>query len=141
RSPSSSVLTLYLPHLLASHRHPSPRHPYVFLHLLFFFLMIRRPPRSPLFPYTTLFQSSVGGSVAVAPSSSVDGRVVSGQSPPVDGTLRGPAGPANQSGTSAVAKAKQPIGNPSSALSGTAAQQSVGSPPAAAAPTASASAP
>src|SRR5260370_22273852 len=24
---------------------------------LFFFLMIRRPPRSPLFPYTTLFRS------------------------------------------------------------------------------------
>src|SRR5437667_2925724 len=28
-------------------------HPY----LLFFFLMIRRPPRSTLFPYTTLFRS------------------------------------------------------------------------------------
>src|SRR6266571_1209504 len=27
--------------------------------LFFFFLMIRRPPRSTLFPYTTLFQSSV----------------------------------------------------------------------------------
>src|SRR2546422_11228034 len=25
--------------------------------LLFFFLMIRRPPRSPLFPYTPLFRS------------------------------------------------------------------------------------
>src|SRR2546427_593872 len=25
----------------------------------FFFLMIRRPPRSPLFPYTTLFRSAV----------------------------------------------------------------------------------
>src|SRR5256885_15134674 len=24
---------------------------------MFFFLMIRRPPRSPLFPYTTLFRS------------------------------------------------------------------------------------
>src|SRR5256885_11919524 len=24
---------------------------------IFFFLMIRRPPRSPLFPYTTLFRS------------------------------------------------------------------------------------
>src|ERR1041385_9484674 len=30
----------------------------VFL-FLFFFLMIRRPPRSTLFPYTTLFRSSV----------------------------------------------------------------------------------
>src|SRR2546430_7778250 len=28
--------------------------------LFFFFLMIRRPPRSTLFPYTTLFRSSVG---------------------------------------------------------------------------------
>src|ERR1041385_9473244 len=28
-----------------------------FLCLLFFFLMIRRPPRSTLFPYTTLFRS------------------------------------------------------------------------------------
>src|SRR5256885_16670365 len=27
----------------------------------FFFLMIRRPPRSTLFPYTTLFRSSVSG--------------------------------------------------------------------------------
>src|SRR5437016_12697466 len=31
---------------------------FVFLFfLLFFFLMIRRPPRSTLFPYTTLFRS------------------------------------------------------------------------------------
>src|SRR5256885_16172903 len=29
--------------------------------LLFFFLMIRRPPRSTLFPYTTLFRSGSGG--------------------------------------------------------------------------------
>src|SRR5438132_9934408 len=27
------------------------------IYLLFFFLMIRRPPRSTLFPYTTLFRS------------------------------------------------------------------------------------
>src|SRR5258706_9061769 len=27
---------------------------------MFFFLMIRRPPRSTLFPYTTLFRSLVG---------------------------------------------------------------------------------
>src|SRR5690348_18421376 len=27
--------------------------------LLFFFLMLRRPPRSTLFPYTTLFRSPV----------------------------------------------------------------------------------
>src|SRR6266496_2730097 len=29
---------------------------------LFFFLMIRRPPRSTLFPYTTLFRSAYGNS-------------------------------------------------------------------------------
>src|SRR2546423_10834851 len=28
--------------------------------MFFFFLMIRRPPRSTLFPYTTLFRSQVG---------------------------------------------------------------------------------
>src|SRR5436190_17855360 len=28
-----------------------------FMFFLFFFLMIRRPPRSTLFPYTTLFRS------------------------------------------------------------------------------------
>src|SRR5204862_7260748 len=39
-----SSFLLYLPHLLH--------------HTLFFFLMIRRPPRSTLFPYTTLFRSS-----------------------------------------------------------------------------------
>src|SRR2546430_17119364 len=29
-------------------------------HTFFFFLMIRRPPRSTLFPYTTLFRSTAG---------------------------------------------------------------------------------
>src|SRR5687768_18452762 len=36
----------------------------VFMHypfLFLFFLMIRRPPRSTLFPYTTLFRSLVNG--------------------------------------------------------------------------------
>src|SRR2546429_7379257 len=32
--------------------------PRVFKSLFFFFLMIRRPPRSTLFPYTTLFRST-----------------------------------------------------------------------------------
>src|SRR2546422_11238366 len=38
-----------------------PRAPARALHSLFpfFFLMIRRPPRSTLFPYTTLFRSDV----------------------------------------------------------------------------------
>src|SRR3712207_8954124 len=30
----------------------------MYIVLLFFFVMIRRPPRSTLFPYTTLFRSS-----------------------------------------------------------------------------------
>src|SRR2546425_11755135 len=38
--------------LLGLQREPSPDLQ------LFFFLMIRRPPRSTLFPYTTLFRSS-----------------------------------------------------------------------------------
>src|ERR1035437_4672416 len=33
---------------------------YLFLTHAFFFLMIRRPPRSTLFPYTTLFRSQSG---------------------------------------------------------------------------------
>src|SRR2546429_6788812 len=32
-------------------------HDYNYILLFFFFLMIRRPPRSTLFPYTTLFRS------------------------------------------------------------------------------------
>src|SRR2546430_11237299 len=38
---------IHLPYALCRHS----------LLLLFFFLRIRRPPRSPLFPYTTLFRS------------------------------------------------------------------------------------
>src|SRR3712207_9285033 len=37
------------------------------LHYSFFFLMIRRPPRSTLFPYTTLFRSLLGTSAWYAP--------------------------------------------------------------------------
>src|SRR3712207_9042401 len=40
---------------------------------LFFFLMIRRPPRSTLFPYTTLFRSR--GELAVRRLRLVDGHV------------------------------------------------------------------
>src|SRR3712207_7774679 len=36
---------------------------------MFFFLMIRRPPRSTLFPYTTLFRSPA----SVAPAALLDG--------------------------------------------------------------------
>src|SRR5215213_10458126 len=36
--------------------------------LFFFFLMIRRPPRSTLFPYTTLFRSRSGRAPATCPA-------------------------------------------------------------------------
>src|SRR3712207_8439702 len=39
--------------------------------LLFFFLMIRRPPRSTLFPYTTLFRSILGGELILPASREV----------------------------------------------------------------------
>src|SRR5256886_7918080 len=38
----------------------------MFLDDFFFFLMIRRPPRSTLFPYTTLFRSSEEAEIHVA---------------------------------------------------------------------------
>src|SRR3954449_1362200 len=38
-------------------RQPSATGQTLFLSLFFFFLMIRRPPRSTLFPYTTRFRS------------------------------------------------------------------------------------
>src|SRR6202048_5499299 len=34
---------------------------------VFFFLMIRRPPRSTLFPYTTLFRSRIAASIWPTP--------------------------------------------------------------------------
>src|SRR5258708_15256152 len=40
----------------------------LFLSCLFFFLMIRRPPRSTLFPYTTLFRSCSSRRVYSCPS-------------------------------------------------------------------------
>src|SRR5258708_38990063 len=39
----------------------------------FFFLMIRRPPRSTLFPYTTLFRSTTTRTVSFAPALSLVG--------------------------------------------------------------------
>src|SRR5256884_1861474 len=52
--------------------------------LLFFFLMIRRPPRSTLFPYTTLFRSvqADGEGDALRLHRSQDGRVGRLQEPP-----------------------------------------------------------
>src|SRR2546430_15031771 len=49
----------------------------------FFFLMIRRPPRSTLFPYTTLFRS-LDLAVAVSPSTTGFVRILFGNG---DGTF------------------------------------------------------
>src|SRR3712207_7342182 len=48
------------------------------MHFIFFFLMIRRPPRSTLFPYTTLFRSGwyVGRTVHIHCKVHVDRRTV-----------------------------------------------------------------
>src|SRR5687768_18468438 len=40
--------------------------------VLFFFLMIRRPPRSTLFPYTTLFRSKLLDLVGLGGKSAAD---------------------------------------------------------------------
>src|SRR2546427_11460854 len=49
----------------------SPLFPYTTL----FFLMIRRPPRSTLFPYTTLFRSLLLGNDSIAQQQRMLGRV------------------------------------------------------------------
>src|SRR3712207_8256468 len=47
--------------------------------VLFFFLMIRRPPRSTLFPYTTLFRSLRLGDDALQTRLLLFGRLVGGR--------------------------------------------------------------
>src|SRR3712207_7986373 len=51
------------------------------MHVIFFFLMIRRPPRSTLFPYTTLFRSGRGQHLQRRPAD-----------PRVEVDVRGPGG-------------------------------------------------
>src|SRR6266581_2357852 len=46
---------------------PAKPEPPRFVTLPFFFLMIRRPPRSTLFPYTTLFRSWTATAAYAAP--------------------------------------------------------------------------
>src|SRR5258706_6964791 len=49
--------------------------------LVFFFLMIRRPPRSTLFPYTTLFRSCVFGDASRCASGAAWAPLVAGHRP------------------------------------------------------------
>src|SRR5258707_7366237 len=56
----SSIASVHL--MSASFSSIIPGFPFVFF---FFFLMIRRPPRSTLFPYTTLFRSQDAGADTV----------------------------------------------------------------------------
>src|SRR5688572_31544569 len=51
-----------------------------FIFFFFFFLMIRRPPRSTLFPYTTLFRSRTPAAIPAWPGS----LPCTGTSPPPD---------------------------------------------------------
>src|SRR5205814_8494827 len=66
-----------------------PLHPYPHACLLLFFVMIRRPPRSTLFPYTTLFRSPnpdeavpsfVSGAMAKAGKGLLEGTLQAGTS-------------------------------------------------------------
>src|SRR5690625_6048873 len=46
---------------------------------IFFFLMIRRPPRSTLFPYTTLFRSCLSGQNLCTGSANCAGKIQDSQ--------------------------------------------------------------
>src|SRR5690242_21390161 len=62
--------------------------------------MIRRPPRSTLFPYTTLFRSNSGGA-AVNPRGELVG-IVQGELGAPDFEIRGPESERRPSGLSLV---------------------------------------
>src|SRR3712207_6990922 len=53
------------------------------LYMFFFFLMIRRPPRSTLFPYTTLFRSRLSPSAGSRPCTPKERPTGCRPSPPV----------------------------------------------------------
>src|SRR2546429_9532427 len=59
--------------------------------LLFFFLMIRRPPRSTLFPYTTLFRSDAQRKLLPGHKLESVIEVPGGPRPSGNGTRRRPA--------------------------------------------------
>src|SRR2546429_501148 len=62
----NKTITNTLDTVLVLHSHSIHLHVNFFLLVVFFFLMIRRPPRSTLFPYTTLFRSLFGVIILIA---------------------------------------------------------------------------
>src|SRR3712207_7738525 len=71
--------------------------------LLFFFLMIRRPPRSTLFPYTTLFRSARSWDPAARTGESSPPPAASGPGPARSAAWpawRSPPGPRSEEHTS-----------------------------------------
>src|SRR5438034_723529 len=84
----------------------------MYLYFLFFFLMLRPPPRSTLFPYTTLFRSS-NIAAAAAPAPSTNEASTSDQiAPPVTEQAESangvPATPAPPPAPQAAASAETP---------------------------------
>src|SRR3712207_9423059 len=63
----------------------------------FFFLMIRRPPRSTLFPYTTLFRSRRSVVISFSPSAGLPARPLGGSA-----SAAGLTGTTDGTGTSFV---------------------------------------
>src|SRR2546426_11925429 len=67
--------------------------------LVFFFLMIRRPPRSTLFPYTTLFRSVAARPASRAPTGSPPSvEAVAGRGRDQDRIAREPCVPRGEDG-------------------------------------------
>src|SRR2546422_6292320 len=60
--------------------------------------MIRRPPRSTLFPYTTLFRSPLPTSLVVKKGSKIRGNISGSIPQPVSPTLKQTKSPARASG-------------------------------------------
>src|SRR5215813_2417183 len=86
--------------------------------VFFFFLMIRRPPRSTLFPYTTLFRSRQGGRLLLRERRAVQIRraAVPGPHPAIHRSLRLPDRALRHYGeTSASVAALRPLPRLSSA--------------------------
>src|SRR5256886_16145468 len=59
-----------------------------FSYFFFFFLMIRRPPRSTLFPYTTLFRSARRIAVHLLPDTRVEEPVHEQRATDTEGILK-----------------------------------------------------